>query len=275
MSFNRLFTAFDAAFEDYEIQLSRQELNVMLHRRGFVPELSFGAFEKDKLVAFTLNGIGLFNGVKTAYDTGTGTLKDARGQGLATKIFGHSLPFLKKAGVSRYVLEVLQHNTGAVSLYQSLGFIINREFNYFTAKTDQIRFQSGTIPAGYTLQPMDRFPEKSMSGCHDFPPSWQNSFEAILRAPDDFKCIGAYTGSSLSGFCIIEPGSGDITQIAVNKAYRRKGIGSALLEYALTLNQCDAVKVVNTEPGCPSITAFLENAGIPLKGRQFEMIRHI
>lgn len=82
-SFNRLFTAFNAVFQEYGIQLNPQELKIMLHRRGFVPKLSFGAFEADKLVAFILNGIGIFNGKKTAYDTGTGTLKHVRGQGLA------------------------------------------------------------------------------------------------------------------------------------------------------------------------------------------------
>ena len=46
----------------------------MWKRRGFNPDLSFAAFEKNDIVAFTLNGVGNFNGRKMAYDTGTGTL---------------------------------------------------------------------------------------------------------------------------------------------------------------------------------------------------------
>lgn len=57
-SFNQLFAAFSEAFNDYEIQISRAELEVMLSRRGFDQKLSFGTFEDDKLVSFTFNGIG-------------------------------------------------------------------------------------------------------------------------------------------------------------------------------------------------------------------------
>jgi ribosomal protein S18 acetylase RimI-like enzyme len=122
ISFDSLFVAFSEAFNTYEIQVNKEELRVMLNRRGFVPELSFGAFENDKLVSFTLNGIGVFNALKTAYDTGTGTIKEYRGKGIASKIFTYSLPFLKDAGVSQYLLEVLQHNTSAVSVYKSWAF---------------------------------------------------------------------------------------------------------------------------------------------------------
>ena len=69
----------------------------MLKRRGYNPQLSFAAFDNDEIVAFTLNGTGTFNGVLTAYDTGTGTIKQYRGQSIAGKIFTHSLPFLKES----------------------------------------------------------------------------------------------------------------------------------------------------------------------------------
>ena len=83
----------------------------------------------NKIVAFTLNGIGYFNRIPTAYDTGTGTLKNYRGKGLATKIFEYSIPYLKSANVKQYLLEVLQYNTKAVSVYRKLGFEVIREFN--------------------------------------------------------------------------------------------------------------------------------------------------
>ena len=56
ISFSSIFSAFNKAFEDYEMQLNKDELHTMLGRRGFVPELSFGAFENEKLIAFALNG---------------------------------------------------------------------------------------------------------------------------------------------------------------------------------------------------------------------------
>ena len=114
--FSTIFKAFKQAFADYELQLNEIQLQTMLKRRGFNPDLSFAAFDNDEIVSFTLNGIGNFNGIPTAYDTGTGTLKEYRGQGLATQIFEHSIPYLKEAGIQQYLLEVLQHNTKAASV---------------------------------------------------------------------------------------------------------------------------------------------------------------
>lgn len=69
-------TDFDTLFRAFE----KEEVRSMLKRRGYNPQLSFAAFDKGKFVAFTLNGTGTFKGVPTAYDTGTGNVKEYRGQ---------------------------------------------------------------------------------------------------------------------------------------------------------------------------------------------------
>ncbi len=150
-----LFEAFQEAFKDYEMQLSQSELELMLQRRGFTPELSFGAFSDEKLVSFTFNGTGSFNDLLTAYDTGTGTIEEYRGKGLASRIFKYSIPHLKNAGISQYLLEVLQHNSNAVSLYKKLGFEISREFNYFMESSSQLRFPSIGPDPNYLILPTD------------------------------------------------------------------------------------------------------------------------
>ncbi len=111
--FDTLFYAFERAFADYEIHFEKEEVRSMLQRRGYNPKLSFAAFVNDEIVAFTLNGTGTFNGLPTAYDTGTGTVKEYRGQNLAGTIFTHSIPFLREAGIRQYLLEVLQNNEKA------------------------------------------------------------------------------------------------------------------------------------------------------------------
>ena len=102
--FDTLYEAFSQAFADYEVQINGTQLRRMLKRRGFDARLSFAAFDGDRIAAFTLNGIGNYDGLPTAYDTGTGTLEAYRGQGLATRIFEHSIPYLKEAGIGRYLL---------------------------------------------------------------------------------------------------------------------------------------------------------------------------
>lgn len=275
LDFTLIFQAFSQAFADYDVQLNREQLETMLKRRGFNPHLSFAAFDGNKLAAFTFNGTGNFNNIKTAYDTGTGTLKEYRGKGLATKIFEYSIPYLKEIGVEQYLLEVLQHNIKAVSVYKNIGFTVAREFNYFMQKNEKINNDIKTSNISYYLKQIniDDFP--ILSTFWDFNPSWQNSFESIERMSKDFISIGLFDTSKLLGYCVFEPISGDITQIAVDKQNRRKGIASLLLKEIVRLNRNDIVKVINTDISCSSITSFLESKNIEIKGMQFEMIKKI
>lgn len=273
--FDIIAYAFNEAFCKYEIQISKKELSLMLKRRGFVPELSFGAFDGERLVSFTLNGIGLYNGFLTAYDTGTGTLEEHRGKGLASEVFNYSLPFLKKAGVTQYLLEVLQHNTTAISVYKNQGFITTREFGYYRIRQSEIRLRDCNYSPWFGFQEISLDRVISCATFQDFLPSWQNSLESIARSQEGFKFLGASDNDKLIGYCILEPKSGDITQIAVDKRYRRQGVGTSLLSHALQLNENECVKVVNTDVKCASISGFLESNSISLSGKQYEMIKNL
>jgi len=275
VAFETIFLAFSKAFADYDLQLNANELKTMCTRRGFNPALSFAAFEGEKIVSFTLNGIGNFNGMKTAYDTGTGTLKEYRGQGLASKIFAYSIPYLKEANVNQYLLEVLQHNTKAVSVYQKIGFEVSREFHYFVWKNEDLRNDIKSADPAYSVEPFNMDAYESVSGFWDFYPSWQNSFESIQRAKEDFINLGVFAGKKLIGYCVFEPNSGDITQLAVDKEHRRKGVASLLLHELGKYNRNSKTKLINTDIHCSSITAFLKAKNIEITGKQFEMLKKI
>lgn len=273
--FGTLFKAFNKAFATYEVQVNDVQLQTMLKRRGYNPGLSFAAFEGDEIIAFTLNGTGYFKGILTAYDTGTGTLEEYRGKGIASKVFEYSIPWLKKMNIRQYLLEVLQHNTKAVSVYRNLGFEATREFNYFIQKNDEINNKIKTAGLPYSIKQIDIENYESVADFWDFHPSWQNSFESIKRAKEDFICLGAFSGQKIRGYCVFEPVSGDITQIAVDRQNRRKGIASLLLEEIIGMNKNDSIKVINTDILCNSITDFLMAKNITLKGKQYEMTRVI
>ncbi|MDR2009988.1 MAG: GNAT family N-acetyltransferase [Bacteroidales bacterium] len=270
-----IIKAFSRAFADYDIQINAEELQTMWKRRGFNPDLSFAAFEEGKIVAFTLNGIGNFNGVRMAYDTGTGTLKEHRGKGLATKIFEYSIPYLKETNINHYLLEVLQHNTKAVSVYRNIGFEIIRELNYFVWENEKIKNEIKNIEISCSIEKIDIEKHHFVSKFWDFYPSWQNSFESIQRAKEDFIGLGAFFDKKLVGYCIFEPNSGDITQIAVDKPFRRKGIASLLLHEIKKLNKITKMKLLNTDISCISIVDFLKAKNIEITGKQFEMIKNI
>jgi ribosomal protein S18 acetylase RimI-like enzyme len=269
-----LYQAFSAAFRDYEMQLNKQELAHMLQRRGFDPGLSFGAFDRSRLVAFTFNGIGIFEGLPTAYDTGTGTVTEYRGQGLAKQIFTHSIPFLKEAGVKRYLLEVLQHNTSAVNLYLKLGFEITREFHYFVQKTESLKFDAKALMPECRIQAVEI---AALSGVDysDFTSSWQNSQPSILRGSAALKAMAVYLDGGIIAYCIYDPGSGDIASLAVAQDHRRSGVGTQLLNSVLQDLHSGVVKVINIPLEAQGATAFLSSLHMVPSGKQFEMIREL
>ncbi len=273
--FEIIYNAFSQAFEDYEIKLNQEQLQKMLKRRGFSPELSFALFEDGEIASFTLNGIGYFNGIKTAYDTGTGTIKEFRGKKLVNEIFNYSIPFLKKNDISQYLLEVLQHNSKAISVYEKLGFQISREFNYFVKKIDEINTESTIKVNNCNIKQIEFHNITSVEEFWEFYPSWQNSIDAINRELSDFNIFGAFSNENIIGYCITEPISGDITQLAVKKENRRKGVASLLLQKAINASINDTIKIINTDINCCSINEFLKAKNIEIAGKQYEMIKDL
>ncbi|HQF41592.1 MAG TPA: GNAT family N-acetyltransferase [Ignavibacteriaceae bacterium] len=274
-NFEIIIKAFTQAFADYDVRLNAEELRAMWKRRGFNPGLSFAAFEGEDIVSFTLNGVGNFNGMKMAYDTGTGTLEEYRGRGLATEIFAYSIPYLKEANISYYLLEVLQHNIKAVSVYRNIGFEVTREFNYFMWNNEEINNEIKTIEIPCYIEKIEIEKYPLVSNFWDFFPSWQNSFESIQRTKESFISLGAFIEENFVGYCVFEPASGDITQIAVDKPYRRKGIASLLLYEIQKLNKNPKMKLINTDTSCNSVVDFLKSKNIEVLGKQFEMIKKV
>ncbi|NOQ26690.1 MAG: GNAT family N-acetyltransferase [Bacteroidales bacterium] len=269
-----IYTAFDKAFADYEVNsMPFDEVMQMITRRGFNPEISFGAFENDELVSFTLNGLGNWKGKKTAYDTGTGTIKEFRGKGLAKRIFQESVPVLKENGITQYLLEVLQHNDKAVNLYKNQAFKISREFDYFTANKSDLKFSNEKLNNDFDIKEINIPDYNLASSFWDFQPSWQNTFDSIEQTHQNFKITGAFKDNELIGYGITEINTGDITQLAVSKSHRRKGVGTVLLHGLIDIIQGESIKIINTEKDKPSIKSFLESINIQPAGSQYEMIK--
>jgi ribosomal protein S18 acetylase RimI-like enzyme len=242
----------------------------MLKRRGYNPQLSFAAFDNDEIVAFTLNGTGTFNGVLTAYDTGTGTIKQYRGQSIAGKIFTHSLPFLKESGISQYLLEVLQNNQKAIGVYRRMNFEVTRKFDCFRQTIEHIDNRKVNIDC--IIEQVDTNSIRQAQRYCDFSPSWQNSFESIERGISELTCLGAFLDGKMVGYCVFDIHTGDLTQIVVLSEYRRKGIASRLLQEVIARLKTDFIKVLNISSDNPTMPVFLKSKNIPLASKQFEMV---
>ncbi|MBS1585606.1 MAG: GNAT family N-acetyltransferase [Bacteroidetes bacterium] len=275
LGFDQLYGAWEDAFRDYDRTWSYEELRQLLERRGYDPGLSFGAFDEDKLVSFILNCPGSYHGKLTAYDTGTGTIKSHRGRGLVGKIFAASLPILRKAGIEQYLLEVLQHNTTAVDIYKKTGFGVIRSFNYYVQSMRELSLSGRRLSSQYQLYDAGLDQIEEMMRMWDFEPSWQNSFDSVRRSLGDFVIKGVSGEGILVAYGITEPRSGDITQLAVAREHRRKGIGSALLKELAQYNQHPAIKLINIDATDISFDTFLKHNGITVSGQQYEMLKHL
>ncbi len=270
VDFDSLFKSFERAFEDYAIHFEKEEVRSMLIRRGYDPKLSFGAFVDDEMVAFTLNGIGRFNGTATAYDTGTGTVKEYRGDGIAGRIFTYSIPFLKEAGVGQYLLEVLQDNQKAIAVYSRMNFEVTREFLCFRQMIEHI--DNPIINTGCRTMTVDINHIRRAQQCLDFDPSWQNSIESIERGISDLTYLGAFIDNRMVGYCVLDVHTGDLSQIAVQCDHRRKGIASRLLHEAIALMKTDFIKVLNISADDSTMPAFLQSKNIVQASKQYEMV---
>ena len=107
----------------------------------------------------------------------------------------------------------------------------------------------------------------------DFIPSWQNTFQALLKSPEHFIILGAFLDDKLVGYGIIEPFTGDIPQLAVAGRNRRSGIGSTILNELRKYNEANKTRVVNTDAAHEGTTNFFLKNGLQLMTTQLEMIK--
>ena len=264
------------AFSDYATSFSAQQVSSIFKIRGFDPKMSFGAFDDGRLVAFVFNGIGSYNNVPSAYDSGTGTLPEYRGRGLVKDLLKFGENHLKEYGIGQYVLEVLCGNLPAIHIYENDGFIISRELVCFSQKKSDISIPHmneidggiGIETAGpEILQHIDKF--------IDYQPSWQNSVESMARGGDDVLFFAASVCGTPIGVAAINARQGDLMMLAVEKSYRGRGIGSRLLECAIGSSVPDTVKILNVDSRCSSMLALLKSCNISETVRQYEMIKYI
>jgi len=114
-------------------------------------------------------------------------------------MFDTMLPKLKAAGVKEFWLEVLQSNAPAIKVYQRTGFRTVREFDCFQVRPEALS-ANGRAAGAIEVQSVERADLGLYSNCLDWQPSWENSFAAIGRIPDEVLLLGARYAGSAPGY---------------------------------------------------------------------------
>ncbi len=267
--FSILYKTNLAAFADYfiPVQMTVRQFENHIAQNAVDLELSVGAFFGDKLIGYTLTGFGDWNGIKTAYDAGTGVTYDFRRKGVAASLFEFLLPNLKKIGIQQMLLEVISKNEKAIKLYQKLGFKEARKLLFY----EQTKKIKPTLQSDIQVRRMEKPDWEYLKNFWDGNTSWQFSSESIERKISSKTFLGAYSEDKCVGYGVFYQKSGTVSQIAVDKDHRRKNIAPLLLLQMQRMSN-NKLRFCNVDSNLKSVVEFVEKLKFKQTISQIEMI---
>lgn len=269
--FPELYKANVEAFSDYVVplQVSFEQFENHFIQNAIDINLSVGAFNRGKLVGYTLNGFGIWNGVKTAYDGGTGVIPKYRRQGIGKALFDFLLPKLREIEIKQMLLEVISNNEKAIELYRQIGFEETRKLLFF----EQTKDINLPLQNTFNIRQLENLEWKNVQNFWDKPTSWQFSVEAIKRKTTQNLFFGAFLDKECIGYGVLFPSSGIIPQMAVDKKHRRKKVGTMLLAEMQKYVQDDKqLRFSNVDRDLHSLIRFAGKLDFTPTISQFEML---
>ena len=262
--------AFHSAFRNYflPIQLTEESLQRKILNDRIDLNQSVAAVEKGRLCGFIYQGFGEWEGESAVYNAGTGVIPEARGKGLTRRMYDYALPKLKEQQVKTMVLEAIEANHPAIHIYKSIGYTITRTLTSWRmvippAPTTKLALELD-LAEQMTIAPSESWETVA--------PSWQFMQEALEINRFEAQSLEARHQGQLVGVCNYFPGNARILQMAVDPAFREKGVGRAMMDYLF--RYAEKPHVVNVEDG-EGIRKFFEKCGCQPFIRQVEMVAHI
>jgi ribosomal protein S18 acetylase RimI-like enzyme len=269
----QMYQAFMESFSDYAVPF---EMNLDGFRKKFIGKLnldfncSAGAFIDGKLAAFMFSTINNYEGLKTAYNGGTGVLPTYRGRGLTPAIWDFLVPRFRARDVKKCVLEVLTSNTRAISIYKKIGFQKVKKFKCF--RLLPYRYTMGYSGQNHLeFRKVERPDWSEYATFFDYSPSFIDSQAMVDQNIENEDIIEAYLDDRLAGYIIFQSPIGRISHLAVSPDFRNTGIGTSLIGKAYKLCRNKYLTVINLPEGAKSAERFLINLGFENQLDQYEM----
>jgi GNAT superfamily N-acetyltransferase len=261
-SFDEVLNCFLIAFENYYVKMP-SDRNYYKERWEAAKvdfNLSYGMFDKGKLVGFLIHAIDKRKGNLTAFNTGTGVLPEYRGQRIVNAMYKYACNDLVQKGIKEIKLEVITENKIAVRTYNSIGFEICKKFNCF----------NGTITLQKTL-PLELIEiDASEIKWGELPNqelySWDNQKESLLRG--NYNYFQVLNDNVTESFFIIKPESGYLAQLGLLNSKNTAGwerLFSAIKQISPT------VKINNVDHRLEEKANHLTAMGLENWVNQYEM----
>ncbi len=271
-----LYPTFVEAFSDYVFRFAVTEEQFRNHIivNAVDLERSIGVFDGERLVGFSLNGFGEWECRSTVYDAGTGVVPDRRREGISEQMFDMMLPIFRTSGVEQFLLEVVTSNTAAIKLYEKLGFRVSRDVALL--QCDAKTASNDDTPRDVVVKAIIEPDWNLLTTFWDGKPTWQNSIAAVERSLARKRILGAFIDGTCCGYIVYSGKFGRIAQLAVEKAHRRRGVGTALVN-AMHDEMAEgfSMQVINLDKGLASAMDFFRNRGFYERVTQHEMIKII
>jgi ribosomal protein S18 acetylase RimI-like enzyme len=269
--FPQMYRSFIEAFSQYSVNMNMTKSAFerrMQEKLNINYDLSPAVFDGDKLIGFIFHAIAEYQGIKTAYNGGTGVLPDYRGQGITQGLLTFIKPLLKNEGVKRFVLEVITTNTSAIKAYEKAGFVTTKTYRCFKL---MIEMSKSVSIEDLTISTPNKPNIPSYKTIGSTEPSMLDCFDQLVHNLSNEQILEAHQKDQLVGYLIYQPQLGRISQIAIHPDYRNQGFGTNLIQTAYDKATVKALTVINVASEQNDVLQFLKKLGFENQIGQLEM----
>lgn len=264
-----ILNCFNESFRNYfvALQLTKEQLLERLYVEGVNLTLSFGAFHNKTLVGFILNAIDTVNSDKVAHNSGTGVLPAYRGQGISLSLYEYCIDELKNKGIAIATLEAFVENIPAVKIYERMGFAIVRKLVCYRGNSNC------QIDSSIELENI-LYPEwNEIDKLCEWQRSWQYNNQTLSRAWNNYSMLGAYVGTILMAYCIVNFKNGRIANFGVvnKESHRYLSAIFAYIEQSIDL----PLTIINIDKTSSESNQFLKEIGLEYWITSYEMERKL
>ena len=180
--------------------MSAEQVEAFFTFSGADLRLSYGAFYDNRLIGFMVNACSIYNGERAVFDVATGVVPEHRGKKVFTNLFSFAEGELRKQGVEKYYLEVLQQNQKAINAYQKQGFAVCRAFSVLKAS----HHTPDADACSMTQVDLGAFDFEKAHQCVCVPPSFENSTGILMRNPASFAVAYREQENRIGAYCVFQ-----------------------------------------------------------------------